>query len=73
MGCMKEIDIQTQNIFEGVIRLSFDFLESQIDDLFKQLENEKDITNQYVLIESINRCYNVYSLMQMEFWVVYFN
>lgn len=68
MGYMKDIDIQTQNIFEGKIHLSIEFLELQIDDLFKRLAHETDITNQYVLIESINRCYNVYSLMQIEFW-----
>ena len=68
MGYMKRIDIEAQNIFEGKIYLSLDLLEKSIDGLFQQLERERNPYNQELLLESITRCYNVYSLMQIDFW-----
>lgn len=68
MGYMKEIDIQAENVFEGEIILTLAILEKQINNLVKELEQEKNVLNQEVLIESIIRCYHVYSMMQIEFW-----
>lgn len=68
MGYMKRIDIDAQNIFEEKISFLLDNLEDSIDELFKQLERAENLYTEHLLIESIGRCYYMYSLIQTEFW-----
>lgn len=67
MGYMKEIDIRSQNILESVIDVLLETIEFNIE---RQIQISMLISaiDEAVLIETVQRLYDTYTLLQLQLW-----
>lgn len=66
MGCMSEISIDSQNIFEGVIFSLLEKIEKEIQYMIDfEVENK---LKQEAIIDAIIRLYEIYQVIQIDLW-----
>lgn len=69
MGQMSEISIIAQNMKEADLNPILDYLEMRIDSRILNLRFAKlDVKQQEAKLDTINRLYYYYQLIQTEFW-----